>query len=590
MFVDNLPHNLDKYGLKGIFQRIGFVSDSYIPAKLGRTRKRFGFIRFVKEIDAKNSVMRFNGRIIRGCRVRVNIARHGKGNMGVNVEEALKQKLKVVPRRRWGEKNSQVDQVMYNQKNPEVVAKLSGETNESFVDWLNRSIISTSSVSWDLDDLSQALAKVGCEKVRAFSKCKFILTFQTGVQRDEVFQNQGLLVKWFHEVKNWDIYEACDSRRLWIEVFGVPPHGWSLKNFEIIASIWGELICLETTIDDTICFSSMRILIKSKCFQEVVGHIILQIGDASYRIMVKEASCSINLNPVFITSDSGIHNVNRKMEVGPRQPVNHKEEVVLQGNANQVVSANSEGVESVSSSPAKARITIHGEGELGCLGNEVAVGADVERCLEVEQAMEEGDESPCIQISSNLYREDERLSAGPGANSHAYSRTPTICFSHNYFPEEVTRTPYKLGALNGSKGGHSKSQEVDALGTEEALSQQSNESQRFPPGFEPRLTLNVQCTEFSRLVKLDDITKVKGSSARKGGTSKKHMVCLGKRVTRSQSRMCKQLTRSKKSMRKRRGSDSEGKEDNPSDSTSVKTTKSMRKVAVESLSRVSCLG
>jgi len=51
---------------------------------------------------------------------------------------------------------------MCNPKDQEVVAKLGGEANESFVDWLNRSIICTSSVAWDLDDLSQALAMVGC--------------------------------------------------------------------------------------------------------------------------------------------------------------------------------------------------------------------------------------------------------------------------------------------------------------------------------------------------------------------------------------------------------------------------------------------
>jgi len=112
--------------------------------------------------------------------------------------------------------------------------------------------------------------------------------------------NKGLLDNWFHEVKNWDIYEVCESRRLWIEVFGVPPHGWSLKNFERIASFWGKMICLETPIEDTICFGSMKILIESKTFQNVVGHIILQIGDAGYRITVKEANCSFNINPIFI--------------------------------------------------------------------------------------------------------------------------------------------------------------------------------------------------------------------------------------------------------------------------------------------------
>jgi len=36
VFVQNIPQNLDQYGLKGIFQRAGKVSDTYIPLRKGR--------------------------------------------------------------------------------------------------------------------------------------------------------------------------------------------------------------------------------------------------------------------------------------------------------------------------------------------------------------------------------------------------------------------------------------------------------------------------------------------------------------------------------------------------------------------------
>ena len=245
VFIENLPCNLDKFGLKGIFQRVGAVSDSYIPAKLGSSRKRFGFIRFWKETDAVNSVLRLNGVLIRGCRIRVCRARYGKGSIRSNEKGISKLNLKMVSRKRWREKRSRANQGMENQKDQEVVATLAGETNECFVEWLSRSIICTSSVSWDLGDIAQALEKAGCSKVRALTNCKYILTYQSSEQRDEALKNQASLAHWFHEVKNWDIYEACDSRRLWIEVFGVPPHGWSLQNFEIIASLRGKLVCLE---------------------------------------------------------------------------------------------------------------------------------------------------------------------------------------------------------------------------------------------------------------------------------------------------------------------------------------------------------
>ena len=99
VFVDNLPFNLARYGLRGIFQRAGNVSDSYIPSKLGRMRKRFGFVRFWSEIDVVNSIRRLNGITVRGFRIRISRARFGKDELGVCGNEVPKQKSKMKPRK-----------------------------------------------------------------------------------------------------------------------------------------------------------------------------------------------------------------------------------------------------------------------------------------------------------------------------------------------------------------------------------------------------------------------------------------------------------------------------------------------------------
>ena len=58
------------------------MSDSHIPPKEGRLRKRFGFVRFCKEEDAVNSILLLNGTIIRGNRIKVCMTRYGKGGIG----------------------------------------------------------------------------------------------------------------------------------------------------------------------------------------------------------------------------------------------------------------------------------------------------------------------------------------------------------------------------------------------------------------------------------------------------------------------------------------------------------------------------
>lgn len=80
IFVNNIPHALYP-GLKGIFRKASDVSDSYIPSRRGRrNRNRFGFIRFWNKKDALRSIIMFDNTIIRGSRIKVTMAKYGRGS------------------------------------------------------------------------------------------------------------------------------------------------------------------------------------------------------------------------------------------------------------------------------------------------------------------------------------------------------------------------------------------------------------------------------------------------------------------------------------------------------------------------------
>jgi len=142
-----------------------------------------------------------------------------------------------------------------------------------------------------------------------------------------------------------------------------------------------------------------------------------------------------------------------------------------------------------------------------------------------------------------------------------------------------------------SDDAHAKVLHVNALGVGEVQSQQSSDSLVSPPGFEPRLIHNsVQSVEMSRPTGVKVSTKMKIRTVRQSCTSKNHSVCLGKRVTRGQSKKCKEQTERRMSMRSRGDLDSEGEEESPLTTESVKTTESMRKLAEESLEVGELLG
>ncbi|KAJ8451976.1 LOW QUALITY PROTEIN: hypothetical protein Cgig2_016557 [Carnegiea gigantea] len=118
---------------------------------------------------------------------------------------------------------------------------------------------------------------------------------------ENVLSNHEELDQWFIDIKRWDRYECCETRRTWIEVFGVPLHGWNWENFKNIVEIWGMVECWDTPIKETFSFESMRILISADRLHSIEDELILSIED---KIMIKEASCVIAPQIKISTSSS----------------------------------------------------------------------------------------------------------------------------------------------------------------------------------------------------------------------------------------------------------------------------------------------
>ena len=198
MFITNIPEKLDQFGLKGIFQKAGIVSDAYIPQrKLGRSRKRFGFVRFQRWQAAKRSVQMLNNTQIRGYRIWVEMAKYEKGGNRLNANRALRGNRQVANQCRqiWrkkeclSEKDKEGERLIEGEENRqrkpilrdltgEVLKELKGEVNREFHAWLSRSLVCTSTEPRDLASLSSAIISGygQCTKICALSGFNFILT------------------------------------------------------------------------------------------------------------------------------------------------------------------------------------------------------------------------------------------------------------------------------------------------------------------------------------------------------------------------------------------------------------------------------
>ena len=285
MFVHNLPESLDRYGLFGIFSGAGRVIDTYIPHQNGSRRfGRYGFVRFMKLEDARRSIKLFNGSRIRGIRIHVVKAKPKRQGQKVRSFWWQGQHRFSKVRKEWRKKerwvNSNVNGVRDQDQATETFkANISGQSNEDFEVWLKRSLVCTTEEPRDLATLESAIMNGFGQgfKLSVLSSFKFLLTFSTEEDLDEALEHQEVLEQWFCDIKRWGIEEACDTRRVWLDIIGVPPHGWKWENFKQIAELWGRLICLGKSSSITDSFEVMRVLIATRSLHRIEAEILLTV-------------------------------------------------------------------------------------------------------------------------------------------------------------------------------------------------------------------------------------------------------------------------------------------------------------------------
>jgi len=232
VYVNNIPVTLDIFGLKGIFNRAGRVLDSYIPKRRMRgARARYGFVRYANLSAARRSIQLLNNKSIRGCKLAVSMARLDKTISGYRKPQEETSGRRAPYKSKAGKKEWRP---VNTQQGSQTMQSIKGQVNEDLVPWLSRSLVCIYQEPRDISTLASAIITGygQCSRIYALSGFKFILTYPTEEARDEALRNPQELDTWFSECKKWDRYERCSSRKVWLEVIGVPPHGWSWEKFQ----------------------------------------------------------------------------------------------------------------------------------------------------------------------------------------------------------------------------------------------------------------------------------------------------------------------------------------------------------------------
>ncbi|MED6167585.1 hypothetical protein PIB30_004397 [Stylosanthes scabra] len=248
VFVDNFSQRMTLHWLWEIFTKEGHVVDVYLSRKIRKNSiLRFAFVRYQFKNHAQRAIDNLNG---------LNI-----DNIPISVAEAKKKKEKKKGAEETWERNVKEksfksvlmgevgdEQDISHEEGPErnsqsSMGEIMGEVDRGWMEKLQKSSIDESSFLLDLEDLRENLFHDwdALREVKGIGRFKALMVFESVESRDEAMQSYFLLNR-FAEVRECQVQDMSNSRRTWIEIYGMPLHGWNEDNLRKIAELSGVVV------------------------------------------------------------------------------------------------------------------------------------------------------------------------------------------------------------------------------------------------------------------------------------------------------------------------------------------------------------
>ena len=321
VFVDNLPTSMTRDWLWQLFQYEGEVVDVFMSRKQRKSSTQpFAFVRFSQLKGAQKAIDSMHGLEVRGSILSVKMAEYKRSE--IQRSDSKKQKIADYPKdgnidgdKTFVGQRSFRDVVMGEssrqglQGNQRVVHKKNnddddsskfdktrvvyGETNVEFVQELQRSLVGETLKPLELavvgEDLMNAFPNI--ESIREMGAYKMLITFCSMESRDEALNERDeILKRHFDDIRVWSSEETCQTRRVWVEVFGVPLQAWTPENFKRIGEQWGTVVRCDNRIMQKSSFNSALILMDTCNNPYIQGSVYFSIEGNGYDIFVKEVA------------------------------------------------------------------------------------------------------------------------------------------------------------------------------------------------------------------------------------------------------------------------------------------------------------
>jgi hypothetical protein len=322
-FITNFPPETNASDLWKLFIKYWRVGEVYIPNKLDRVGKRFGFARFEDVKDRQTLLKNIEGTWIGTYKIRANLPKFSRGEgetksnprgpvitsnkeghsiqeagktykdmvLGVNKGNANKQKGWVEKSKAKGKKRLTDEEYK--------VGIMAIDAEPQNLKMLEGSYVGTLTDIADVESIQTTLWMEGFQQIKATSVGMDLILLNNTVEGEikRAYESNKLWwERWFLSVTPWRPNLRPRGRRIWVRLFRVPLHICSWEGFKKIIWRYGTVLNLDPETLNQSRFDVARALI-TVTFWEMVDEIIeVKVEGEVFTIrMIEERFGSLDL-------------------------------------------------------------------------------------------------------------------------------------------------------------------------------------------------------------------------------------------------------------------------------------------------------
>ncbi|WJX31250.1 hypothetical protein P8452_19697 [Trifolium repens] len=321
-FFTNFPEEVGWGDLWKLFAKYGSVCDVFIPKKVDKWGRRFGFVKFkeVKEVEALSK--KLEDVWWEKYKLRINRARFGKGEKpgvvtveqqqlprSLDSKEVLvneDQSFKSTLLGKRGVEGVQVDKDGMvvdgdggRRKNRCLslgdLATLELVVQKSTVRALNQSLVGFFKETMNFQSFSDRLAMEGHHEVKAVYMGGNMVLLQC-VCEGELEEVKKLNKQWwdhcFTKLIPWKPNLVSECRDIWIQVYGLPLHAWEENSFKKIAGRFGVFLDFDEATVAKLRLDVARIKLRTVRRGMIDTVLQLKVLGERFDVWVVEERCS----------------------------------------------------------------------------------------------------------------------------------------------------------------------------------------------------------------------------------------------------------------------------------------------------------